>query len=87
MGWSQPTWRKSITHRNLSCRPASPFTARHESEVCNAKEAILGSSERLGLASQLSQAYRTRPDVAGSPAASWEGTRCDLRILRIRTLE
>jgi hypothetical protein len=36
---------------------------RHEPKACNAKEAILGSSERRGPASQPPQPSRTGPDV------------------------
>jgi hypothetical protein len=63
IGPPQPTRRKSITHRNLHCPTAQPVHVRDESEVCNAKTAILRSSERPGLASQLSQASRARPHV------------------------
>src|ERR1700730_5173449 len=61
MGPPQPTWRKPVTHRNLLCPTAQPV--HDESEVCNAKTAILRSSERPDLASQLSQASRARPHV------------------------
>jgi len=43
-GPPQPIWRKSITHRNLHCPTAQPVHGRDEPEVCNAKAAILGSS-------------------------------------------
>jgi hypothetical protein len=75
MGPPQPTRRKSITHRNLHCPTAQPVYGRGESEVCNAKTAILGSPERPGLASQLSQASRTRPHV-GRRFRPHRGTNC-----------
>jgi hypothetical protein len=57
----RPTWRKLITHpRNLDCPTAQPVHGRGESEVCNAKTAILGSSERPA-----SQASFRRPAAPG----------------------